>query len=185
MKRKTPQEKKALSYAKDCRNTYGENDKASRKNIPLRKAKVNRGYRKKVNQVLRGISGKIDLEKADLMESEARKLKRDHWKKYADEPLGKVVEKKLERREEQAGKGKTARKKLREFVANLKIETKMETDGRWIAQAIGMNGVLIYGKTKDDAIERCKQLARVVFLESLDAAKVISVGDDSISIVRN
>ena len=34
VKRKSPQEKKALSYAKDRRNTYGENDKSSRKNIP-------------------------------------------------------------------------------------------------------------------------------------------------------
>lgn len=35
---KTPQDKKALSYAKDRRNTYGENDKSSRKAIPARKA---------------------------------------------------------------------------------------------------------------------------------------------------
>ena len=32
--RRSPQEKKALSYARDCRNVYGENDKSSRKNIP-------------------------------------------------------------------------------------------------------------------------------------------------------
>ncbi len=30
--RRTPQEKKELSYERDRRNTYGENDKASRKN---------------------------------------------------------------------------------------------------------------------------------------------------------
>ena len=33
MARKSPQEKKALSYAKDRRNNYGENDKSSRRNI--------------------------------------------------------------------------------------------------------------------------------------------------------
>ncbi len=33
MARRTPQEKKALSYVKDRRNDYGENDKSSRKNI--------------------------------------------------------------------------------------------------------------------------------------------------------
>jgi hypothetical protein len=33
MVRRSPQEKKALSYAKDRRNVYGENDKSSRKNI--------------------------------------------------------------------------------------------------------------------------------------------------------
>lgn len=34
MKRRSPQEKKRLSYAKDRRNDYGENDKSSRKNVP-------------------------------------------------------------------------------------------------------------------------------------------------------
>lgn len=33
MTRRDPQEKKALSYAKDRRNDYGENDKGSRKGI--------------------------------------------------------------------------------------------------------------------------------------------------------
>lgn len=32
MKKKTPQKKKALSYAKDCRNTYGENRKIAIEN---------------------------------------------------------------------------------------------------------------------------------------------------------
>ncbi|UGT42762.1 hypothetical protein LTV02_04940 [Nocardia yamanashiensis] len=33
VRRKSPQEKKSLSYAKDRRNDYGENDKSSRRNI--------------------------------------------------------------------------------------------------------------------------------------------------------
>jgi hypothetical protein len=35
---RSPQEKKALSYELDRRNAYGQNDKAARKAIPLRKA---------------------------------------------------------------------------------------------------------------------------------------------------
>lgn len=42
---KSPQEKKRLSLKKDRRNTYGENDKASRKNIPRSKAKSHRAVR--------------------------------------------------------------------------------------------------------------------------------------------
>ncbi len=184
MKQKSPQEKKTLSYAKDCRNTYMANDKASRKNIPLRKAGVNRVYRKKVNEVLQQISGDVDLEKADLLESEARNIKRENWKKCADEPLGKFAERELERRENHAGKGKTARKKVREFVDNLKIETEQETDGRWIAEAIGLNGVMVYGETQEIAIEKCKSLAGLVFLEELDAIKILRVDDNSTSILR-
>jgi predicted RNase H-like HicB family nuclease len=171
-----------LSYAKDCRNTYGENDKASRKNIPLRKAKVNRAYRKKVNQVLQKVSGDVDLEKADLLESEARSIKRDNWKKSSDMPLGEFVENQLERRESHAGNGKTARKIVRESVANLKIETEQETDGRWIAEATELNGVMVYGETSEKAIKRCKRLASYVFLEELGAGKILEINDNYISV---
>ncbi len=183
MKRKTPQEKKTLSYEKDCRNTYGENDKSARKTIPLRKAKVNRGYRRKINQTLQEIISEIDLEKAELAESVARNIKREDWKKCSDEPLGKVVEGKLERRKNHAGKGKTARKKVREFIDNLKIETEQETDGRWIAEASGMNRVIVYGNTREAAIERCKRLAGFVFLEELGAIKILSFDENSASIL--
>jgi hypothetical protein len=183
MKRKTPQEKKALSYDKDCRNAYGENDKSSRKNIPLRKAKVNRGYRRKLNQALHEIGNKLDLEKAELAESEARSIKRRYWKKSADEPLGKVVERKLGRRESHAGKGKAVRRKVREFVKNLRIEIEPETDGRWFAEAVEMNGVLTYGKTREEAVENCKRLAGYVFLEKLGAAGMITVNVSYISVV--
>lgn len=184
MKQKTPQEKKSLSYAKDCRNNYHANDKASRKNIPLRKAGVNRAYRKKVNEVLNQISGDVDLEKADLLESEARNIKREDWKKCADEPLGKFVEGKLERRETHAGNGKIARKKTREFVKNLKVKVEQETDGRWIAKSTELNGVSVYGETREKAIEKCKHLAGYVFLENLGAIKILRIDDNSTSILR-
>ncbi len=182
MKQKTPQEKKVLSYAKDCRNNYGENDKASRKNIPLRKAKVNRGYRKRVNQVLGQINCSVDLEKADLLENRARDVRKEDWKKYPDTPLGEFIERKLERRESHAGNGKTARKKVRDFIANLKIETEQETDGRWIAEATKLNGVMVYGDTRQQAIEKCKSLASYVFLEKLGAGEILEVNDNYISV---
>lgn len=40
-RRRSPQEKKALSYARDRRNVYGENDKSSRKNIRRNKRSPN------------------------------------------------------------------------------------------------------------------------------------------------
>jgi hypothetical protein len=49
---KTPQEKKRLSYENDRRNTYGENSKASRKGIPLAKARANRAERHTQDHVL-------------------------------------------------------------------------------------------------------------------------------------
>lgn len=183
MKRKTPQEKKALSYARDCRNTYGENDKSARKNIPLRKAKVNRGYRKKINQVLQQLSRDVDFEKAELIESSTRSIKREDWKKSADEPLGRVVERNLGRREDHAGNGKTARKKAREFVRNLKIKAKMVSDECWTAEAVEMKGVSARGETREKAIEKCRNLAEFVFLENLGAIKILRIDDHSTSIL--
>jgi hypothetical protein len=48
----TPQEKKRLSYLRNCRNCYGENAKASRKAIFLRKRWVNRAYRRSTQQIV-------------------------------------------------------------------------------------------------------------------------------------
>jgi hypothetical protein len=45
-RKKSPPEKKADSYKKDRRNTYGENSKSSRKNIPLAKAREHREARR-------------------------------------------------------------------------------------------------------------------------------------------
>lgn len=91
-KARSPQEKKALSYAKDRRNTYGENDKASRKLIPLRKAQESRQSRRKVAQELSGLS-QLDEEAAATVESSIRHdvQRVGGWRKSADEPLGEVL----------------------------------------------------------------------------------------------
>jgi len=96
---KSPQEKKSLSYAEDRRNSYGQNDKASRKAIPLRKAGENRQDRHKIKQDLAGLP-ELDEAAAALIESSARQdLNRTrgwHWKKAADIPLSEYLE--LQRR---------------------------------------------------------------------------------------
>ena len=51
---KSPQDKKRLSLTKDRRNSYGENAKASRKNIPKSKALSHRKVRR---------GGKVAVEK--------------------------------------------------------------------------------------------------------------------------
>ena len=162
MKAKTPQEKKALSYAKDCRNTYGENDKASRKNIPLRKAKANRSYRKKVNSVLQTTPKITDTESIEVIENVVKSVKKDNWKKYPDMPLGEFVERQIYDRENNAGKGKTARKKVRETVKNLEIEIEQEPN-QWKAKAISLPNISAVGETPEKAVEKLKYLAEAAF----------------------
>lgn len=51
---------------------------------------------------------------------------------------------------------------------NLAIEIERETDGRWIAKIDELNGVLVYGKTREDAIRSVKNLALSVIAEKLE-----------------
>ena len=108
--RKTPQEKKALSYAKDRRNTFGESDKASRKAIPARKASESRKARRKANQGTSVIT-QLDEHSADLLESSlVHDVERvGGWRKDADEPLGEVVKRSIEARKTRIGRKLRAR----------------------------------------------------------------------------
>lgn len=90
---KSPQEKKALSYALDRRNAHGENDKASRRLIPLRKAQESRQVRRKAAQALETLP-RLDEEAADLAESSARHDvdRVGGWRKTPDGTLGEHIE---------------------------------------------------------------------------------------------
>ena len=107
---KTPQEKKALSLANDRRNTYGNNQKAARKAIPLRKALENRRVRHKDNQAV-SQSSDLDELALDLAESSARHgvNRLGGWKKSPDEPLRTVIERALKAREKRVGRKARAR----------------------------------------------------------------------------
>lgn len=168
MKQRTPQEKKALSYAKDKRNCYGESDKGSPVSIRRNKTFPKRAYRKNINDVLKGTIGVIDLEKAEAVDVKAKEIKRKKWKKYPDRQLGKIIKERLEDRITKTAEEISARKKVRELLENLIIEVEQETDGRWIAEAIELNGVIVYGETCATAIETVKTLALSVIHEQIN-----------------
>lgn len=51
---------------------------------------------------------------------------------------------------------------------NFNIEYEQEEDGRWIAEAIGLPGVLAYGQTRDEAMTKAETLALRVLAERLE-----------------
>ncbi len=51
---------------------------------------------------------------------------------------------------------------------NLHIELEQEDDGRWIAEIDELDGVLVYGDTKEDAIRNVKTLALRVIADRLE-----------------
>lgn len=89
---KTPQQKKSHSLKRDCRNVYGENDKAARKAIPLRKAKEIRSTRRKSNQAIAQVE-RLDEAQADVVESSVRQdvHRLGSWTKLPDAPLEKTI----------------------------------------------------------------------------------------------
>jgi hypothetical protein len=106
--RRTPQEKKRLSYERDRRNVYGEAPHAARKNVPLRKAERNRSNRHYENQQLSYTGPTPTPELADEMESRVRHRAPAEWKKYRDAPLGEVIARKRHLRDvmrTQGGRG--------------------------------------------------------------------------------
>ena len=99
-RRRSPQEKKALSYAKDRRNLHGENDKASRKNIPRSRARGHRSNRRRAAAAL-GQYEELSEEQAALTENalvnDLDRLSR--WRKWPDQTLAVRVEEQARRRE--------------------------------------------------------------------------------------
>jgi predicted RNase H-like HicB family nuclease len=51
---------------------------------------------------------------------------------------------------------------------NLPIELEQEDDGRWIAEIDELEGVLVYGETREEAIKNVKTLALRVVADRLE-----------------
>ena len=109
---KSPQQKKRLSLLKDRRNSYGENAKSSRKNIPLSKAISHRKVRHFANSQTQLLTSLPEAE-SDVAESTIAKprLQKGTWKKSPDKPLGEIFKGKLATREATAGAKKKRRAK--------------------------------------------------------------------------
>lgn len=98
MKKRTPQQKKELSYKRDRRNVYGEAPHAARKAIPLHKAQRNRANRHVANQALSYQGPTPDEALADELESRVHHCAPQEWGKYPDAPLGEVIARKSRKR---------------------------------------------------------------------------------------
>lgn len=85
-----------LSYQRDGPNTYGENDKSSRKSIRFRKAWVNRTLRRDVHQTLEPGGD------PNATDERLAQVRRKSWTKKPDLPLG-MLEQKAERRARSTG----------------------------------------------------------------------------------
>ncbi|MFI0479457.1 hypothetical protein [Actinomadura sp. 9N215] len=98
MPRRSPQEKKQISYAKDRRNAYAENDKSSRNAVRLRKRFPNRANRHRVQRILQDATGPPDRDAANEVDERLARRRPKKWRKEPGLPLGDWVESRLQRR---------------------------------------------------------------------------------------
>ncbi|MEU8513534.1 hypothetical protein AB0C76_18375 [Kitasatospora sp. NPDC048722] len=100
MERKSPQQKKLLSYLKDRRNNYGENDKSSRRNIRRNKQAVNSANRRREHLALAASAGADAAGEpaADTIDRDLHRRRPKRWRKWPDLPLGQLVVSGLEQR---------------------------------------------------------------------------------------
>ena len=99
MNKRTPQEKKALSYQRDRRNSYGESPHGARKSIPKQKALRNRANRHEQNRPLNLLGHALSEDVADEVESRIHHRAPREWQKYPDAPLAEVISRKQNNRE--------------------------------------------------------------------------------------
>jgi len=57
---------------------------------------------------------------------------------------------------------------LAELIMDFRIECELEDDGRWLAEAPQLPGVLAYGSSRDDAMAKAQVLALRVLAERLE-----------------
>jgi predicted RNase H-like HicB family nuclease len=55
----------------------------------------------------------------------------------------------------------------------LRVQLDREEDGRWIAEVPELPGVLVYGQSREEAIERAKALALRVMADRLEHGEEI------------
>lgn len=88
---RSPQVDKALSYERDCRDAYGENNKSKRKAIPKFKAASNREGRHLSKVVVDRMTGDENTdEEAGLLVADRKSL-RPSKTKTPDMPLGELL----------------------------------------------------------------------------------------------
>ncbi|MEE1782912.1 hypothetical protein PUR71_08280 [Streptomyces sp. SP17BM10] len=93
MERKSPQQKKLLSYLRDGRNNYGENDKSSRRNIRRNKRAANSANRRREHMALAAFAGAAAAGEpgTDTIDRALHRHRPKRWKKSPDLPLGQDV----------------------------------------------------------------------------------------------
>ncbi len=62
----------------------------------------------------------------------------------------------------------------------LRVDIEKEDDGRWVAEVHDLPGVLVYGKTRTEAVRKAKALALHVIADRIEHGETIADLDELI-----
>jgi predicted RNase H-like HicB family nuclease len=65
---------------------------------------------------------------------------------------------------------------------DLWIKLEQEEDGRWLAEVPALPGVLVYGATRDEALQRVKTLSLRVLADRVEHGEPVPETDDPFAI---
>ena len=97
-KLKSPRQKKVASLSRDRRGVHGENDKATRRNLPRKKARLNRAFRHEVHEGLRVDGAPVQTLQLEELDASVSAVRRKKFKKVPDLPLIEYIDRQRERR---------------------------------------------------------------------------------------
>ncbi|MGA9521933.1 MAG: type II toxin-antitoxin system HicB family antitoxin [Myxococcaceae bacterium] len=60
-------------------------------------------------------------------------------------------------------------------MSNLEIQVEQESDGRWLAEATQLPGVMVYGLTRELAIQNVEVLALRVIADRIEHGETVPV----------
>jgi hypothetical protein len=123
-KRRSPQEKKRLSYSRDRRNDYGENDKSSRKNIARNKRTRLRAERHYRRQQLAAAVGPVDDDVEVAVQDRVTRPRHGYrWRKQPDVQLGLHIASALKRRAQKGSSpAETEQARIKKVLRNTAIK---------------------------------------------------------------
>ena len=97
-KLKSPRQKKVVSLSRDRRGVFGKNDKATRKSLPRKKARLNRAFRHEVHEGLHVDGAPVEKLALDELDQAVGAVRRKKFKKLPDLPLVEYIDRQREKR---------------------------------------------------------------------------------------
>jgi predicted RNase H-like HicB family nuclease len=66
---------------------------------------------------------------------------------------------------------------------SLTIEVEQEDDGRWIAEVVDLSGVMAYGQSRQEAVERVQVLALRVLADRIEHGESVPAMSNVFAVV--